>query len=383
MNTPFQLVCYSGDYVRRGVVSRPLSIQGAVRVGKPGELSFTVPVDERRLPSLLEEGARVRLDYRYDESIARETIFSGAVQDRSGTAQLRGGTRTFTVYDDWADIFNDTLGIPNPTGSQTQQGDEGAYYTLTGAAETVLKGHVQAAVTRVGKPLTIPATAGRGASVVVGMRMHPLADRLFPTISTDTLIVRVLQIGDVRTLVVTEPTIYTRELTQQSGIVVSGDPQISPPTITRAIIGAGGEQTARLFRFKVNAGWEATYKRRIERFLDARDVAVDDPDLETILTQRWTDAQAEGGPRGSVSAVLAETRRWRWGRTFKLGDKVTIRLAGSDPLADYVREVQFGWDLSGRSVVPIVGDWAESQNDKVMAAISKSMRAQRIEQGSR
>ena len=247
----------------------------------------------------------------------------------------------------------------------------------------MLKNHVTAAKTRVGKSLTVPATHGWGPTVTVGVRMHPLADRLFPTISSDDLVIRVLQLGAVRTLVVTQPAVLTRELTQESGVVVSGDLLKAPPKITRAIIGAGGEAEARLFRFKVNTGWETTYRRQIERFLDARDVAVDDPALETILTQRWTDAQAEFGPTVSVAAVLAETRRWRFGKTFQLGDKVTIQLANTDPLANYVREVKFSWSTAGKTIVPIVGDWTDSTNGAVLKAVAKSMRQQRIEAGNR
>lgn len=383
MSAPFILTAFSSTYVRRGIVNQPLNVEGAIRVGTPGELSFTVPANERRLPALLEDGARIRLDYRYDRDSAAQTIYSGAVEERSTASALRGGVRKFTVYDDWADIFNDTLGIPNPTGTESQQGAEGAYYTLTGNAETVLRGHVQAAVTRVGKPLTIPAGSRGPAGTIVGIRMHPLADRLFPTISSDDLVVRVLQLGNVRTLVVTVPAVHTRELTQESGIVVAGDLQIAPPKMTRAILGAGGEMTARLFRFKVNTAWETQWKRRIERFLDCRDIAQDDPQLEQLLEQRWRDAQAENAPVTAVSAVLTERPRWRFGRTFQLGDRVTIRLKNSEPLANYVREVKFGWSTSGKTIVPIVGDWTDSTNDKILRAISKAMRQQRLEQGSR
>lgn len=378
---PFSLTVYSKGYVRQGVVNAPLSVEGAVRVGAPGELTFSVHADERRLAALGAEGARVRCDYRYDQDAEPMTLISGPVNEASGDVKLRGGVKTFTVTDDW-NIFNDWLGLPNPTGTQTQQGDDGAYYTLTGAAETVLKGHVTAARNQIGETLTIPATLGRGPTVTVAMRMMPLADRLFPTVSSDDLVVRVLQLGDVRTLVVTTPTLHERVLTQESGIVVEAQIQQAPPTITRAVIGAGGEAEARIFRFKVNTTWETKWERK-QRFIDARDVSAVDPNLEAILTQRWFDAQAEGAPRSGIAAVLAETPRWRFGKTFQLGDKVTIRLANSEPLADFVREVQFRWDLAGRSIVPVVGNWQESVSDKIWAAVSRSMRAQRIEQGSR
>jgi len=383
VTAPFQLTVFDSSYSRRGIVNRPLSISGAVRVGAPGELTFSAPMDDRRMPALLADGARVRLDYRYDEDSDFEPIYSGVVEEITGAAQLKGGSRRFSVYDDWAAVFNDWLGIPNPTGTQDQQGDDAAYLTYTGPAETVLKQHVAAARTRLGDSLTIPATAGRGPSVSVAVRMHPLADRLFPTISSNDLIVRVLQLDNVRTLVVDEPTIRTRELTQESGIVTAAELLIAPPKITRAILGAGGEGEARLFRFKVRSDWETQFKIRRERFIDARDVAIADANRETILEQRWQDALAENGPRASVSAVLAETKRWRFGKTYRLGDQVAIRPANSDALADYVREVRFDWTTSGRSIVPIVGEWSESATDKLWRAVSRSMRAQRIEQGSR
>jgi hypothetical protein len=57
-----------------------------------------------------------------------------------------------------------------------------------------------------------------------------------------------------------------------------------------------------------------------------------------------------------------------------LGDLVSVQLNTSPVLTDYVREVQFSWDTTGRKIVPLVGNWTDSENDRILAAIAGTMR---------
>lgn len=380
---PLVFTVYDGDLNRKGVVGRPFGVSGSIRKNLPGDFTFSVDADDPRAAALGTPGARCVVEYRWDPTAPKEGLLSGAVNDVSGSGDFRSKVRTFTVTDDWDDVFNQTQGWPNPTGTILQQGAETAYFKRTGPAETVLRDITTANLTRIGSDVVFPASLGRGTSITVQIRMHLLAERLFPAVDTAGLLVRVLQVNGVRTVLVTVPTVQTRVLTEDSGVIVSGDFQRAAPTVTRVVVGAGGEGTARIFRRYVKTALETEWKmtnRPRERFVDARDVESTDPALETLLQQRADEAFAEGAPKSGLSVVLAETEQWRYGKTFKLGDRVSVRLTGAPVLSDDVREVQFAEDDSGLTVTPIVGAWAESTQDKVLAAVAALARAVRHEQ---
>ena len=386
---PFTLTVFDRNFTRKGTLSAPNELDGAIRVGAPGDLTFAVDADDRRVKHLQADGARVRCDYRYSPSSAPQTLISGPVTEVAGSGTPEAALRTFTVSDDWH-VLNDTLGLPNPAGTAAQQGASEAYYSATGPAETVLKQIVEANRARLSIPLVVPATQGRGATITTSIRMHSLAERLFPAVTDAGLIVRVLQRGSaLPTLEVSTPTVRSRVLTQASGVVVEGDFQLAPPTVTRVWVGAGGVAEARIFRLFVDDALELRFgggagKRFVrERFVDARDVGIEPPATaltaaqEAVLQQRANEVLQEGAPRGSLAAKLAETETFRFGRTFQLGDRVSLQLAGGPVLSDYVREVQFKWDASGVEITPLVGSWAESVNDEILKRIADTMRAVR------
>jgi hypothetical protein len=484
---PYTVTVWSKEYTRRGRLAGLLDVQGAIRVGAPGEATFTVSASNIRVPDLGLEGARAVIEYRYSPTSASKVLISGSIEEVQGTGAGPTARRTYRVSDDW-NLFNDVLGWPNPTGAITAQGADTAYFRRSGPAETVLKQIVSPNLTRLGIPVTVPATQGRGSSVTAQIRMHTLAEILFPLVTTTgKLGVRIVQVGAERVLDVWVPTTYPRVLTQESGVIQEGEFQKSPPTVTRVVIGAGGEGVKREFRLYVATGLEALYgspgKPYVrERFVDARDAASEVTSAEeqkaetgrtlaTATTERRlagyrydaavrhrnaaavvldqakdyladhaglqraidrrdqaqtvyndavadvaekltarTDAQtaldeattaaatatqavvtaraayeidlqtraaealAEGEPRAGLSVKLSETENFRYGKTFELGDRVSLRLAGSPVLTDYVREVQFRWDDSGSHITPIVGDWEESTMSVILAAVSRTIR---------
>lgn len=386
---PFTLTVYDKAFQRVGTVPRPLSLSGAVRVGAPGELMFTVDDDAPRTAALMADGARVRCDYRWSRGsdLAEPLpLISGTVGLASGTSARRVGTRTFTITDDFQ-LFADMLGWPNPTGTISQQGADSTYYSRTGSAETVAIQHLQAIVTRMQLPVVLPASQGRGSSITVKMRMHTALERLLPAIQAAGLNLRLIQLDEAGvTLQVQQPAVHTRVLTQASGVVTAGSFQVQPPAVTRIVIGAGGEGQARIFRQYVRADWETQYgtstrRFRRERFIDARDIGLEEGATaltaaqETELQQRADEMFEESGPRGSLSATLAETTNFRFGKTYMLGDKVALQLTNSPALADYVREVAFSWDTdTGPVITPKVGDWAESVNARILKSIASTMR---------
>lgn len=375
---PILITAWSKDYQRLGVVGGIRSAEAYFRKNLPGSGMFELDADAPRVPDLAESGARVVMEYRYAPGVAPVAI-SGGVEELTGDGPTEAATRIYQVTDDFADVFNDVLGWPNPTGTDTEQGDDGAYFKRTGPAETVLKQILVPNAQRAGINLTVPATLGRGQTITVSIRMHPLYDRLFPAVDQAGLRVRVLQQDDQRVLLVDEPTVHTRELTQASGIVVKGSFQIKKPTITRGVVMAGGEGTARIMRKFVDAAREAEWGTVRERAIDARDIDPAAPDLEAQIVARANEALAEGAGKTGLKVETTETDQWRFGKTFMVGDRVTVRLDGAPPLPDYVREVGVVWDAETGDVqvTPLIGAWEDSPSTALknkVAAIDKNVR---------
>ena len=374
---PISIEAWTKDYVRRGVVARPESVSGMIAHNGPGAFEFTVPSDHPRVPDLSADGARAVILYRPEPGADPETLISGQLTDVSGKGASLAAIRTYRLKDDWT-VLNEILGLPNPTGTMTQQGADTAYFTRTGPAEDVVTQIVAPNATRQGVNLTVPASLGRGASCEVSVRMHPLSDRLFPTIDQAGIGVRIVQRGSDRVLEVYEPTTRSRVLTETSGVVTDGDWTLTMPTVTRVIVGAGGEGTARVFREYVDAALETRFGVSRAVFVDARDVDPADPNLTTILQARADEALAEGAPKTSVSATLTETRAFRYGRSYRLGDRISLRLAGSPVLSDLVREVSFSYTADGGlEIVPKVGAWSESATDDLYRKVATLARAAR------
>lgn len=368
---------WTKDFQREGFVTRPLSATGSIKFNGAGSISFVVDADHPLMNAMTAEGARARVLYRYAPTDPAEVLLSGPLSDVSGAGARRASLRTLRVADDWT-ILSEILGLPNPTGTMSQQGDDGAYFTSTGPAETVVKELVSLNAARQGVSVTVPTTTGLGSSVSVAVRMHPLTDRLFPAVDQAGVGVRVRQIGAERVLEVWEPATRPLTLTEESGVVADGDFQITGPAVTRVIVGAGGEGEARVFREFIDTDLEARFGVARCVFQDARDVAATDPALETLLAARAAETLAEGAPKVALRVVLAETEEFRFGKSYELGDRVTVRLGGGPDLSDLVREIQFDYsDGDGLKITPIVGDWSESTSAvlwRTVAVLSRSVR---------
>ena len=379
-HVPLVIEVWSKDFARRALITRPLSVDGSVIHNGAGTFQFTVDADHPRIGELTEPGARAVIIYRYSPKSTPIPIYSGRLATRAGAGSRLASTRTFTVVDDWT-ILSQILGFPNPTGTIAQQGDDSAYYTRTGDAETVLKDIVAVNAARQSVTLDVPTPTGLGQQCSVSVRMHPLPDRLFPTIDQAGLAVRILQQGATRRLLVKTPTLRLRPLTEDSGAVVDNDFTINDPTVTRVVVGAGGEGTARVFREYVDDEREESFGFSAAVFVDARDVAVDDPNLEATLQARAAEALAAGDAKTSLRVVLAETPTFRFGKTFNLSDQISVQPSGGPVLTDIVREVHFSYtETAGLEITPIVGDWSDSTNQELYDAVTVLSRSVRDNQ---
>lgn len=380
---PFQVTVYDQDFQRVGTVGAPRELDVVVRRNAAGSAVFTLDADHRRVPDLMDEGARCVITYRHAADAAPRFLISGYVHERAGGGGGADAVRSFTLVDDWSLLLG-VLGWPNPGGTLAQQGANGAYRRVTGPAETVVKTLIAENVSRLGLPVTVAPDQGRGASVDVQVRMHPLVDRLFPAVDQAGVVVEVRQDGAGLVVDVREPATYPHTLTEASGVIVDGSFSLTPPTATRAVVGGGGEGVDRVFRGVIDTARETAewgsvshpYVR--ERFVDARDVEPTDGDAAARLDARAEEAIAEGAPRSSLKVELAETRAFRFGKTVDVGDVAAVQLTGAPVLTDAVREVQLKWSTSdGVEVTPRIGEWNDSATDQVIKLVARALRGVR------
>ena len=373
------ITAWDKDYERRGPVVGFNSASVTFVDNGPGEAVFEVDADHLRVPDLTAPGARAVVHYA-----PADAWLSGTVEEVTGEGLGDVAVRTFRVRDDWAEIFQSVTGwiIPG-NGIRNQGDDETSYYRLSGPAETVVKTAVSANADRLGLELTVPATQGRGSNIEVSLRMHPLADRLYPAVDQAGIGVRVVQKNTpTRTLEVYEPVTRGTVLTEASEVVVQGSYQIQPPTVTRVVVGCGGEAAARDFFLFVDSAAEAQWGVVRESFVDARDLGRDeypsDAELEAAAQPRAEEALLEGAAKTGLSVELAETEYFRFGSAFDVGDRISVQLNGAPVLTDRVREVTVSWTPDeGLLVVPIIGDWQDSTDDQVYKIVSAAARGVR------
>jgi hypothetical protein len=365
---PFRISIYDASYAPQDWAGAPLEVHGIPRFNAPSLGSFVLDADDEQVPILTEPGTRCVLEYRYDPLNPNAWLYvvSGLVGERKGESGPEG-TRTFEVLDDWQYVMS-LIGVPNPAGDVDHQGDDGDYYILNGPAETVVKGHIAAAAAWHGIPITIAPDLGRGDTIRIKVRMHKLADRLFPAVTQAGIGVTVRQIDGELVVDCYEPTVHTEALTEASGVVVGGEFVAQPPTVTRVIVGGGGTGTSRVFKLVVNAPVEAEWGVRLPVFVDARDTT--DP---VVLTARAWEVLREGAPRVGVSAELAETDDFRFGVAVNVGDVVPIELEGMpEPVTDTVTEAPIDWTADGGLVVtPHVGEVTATFEELAAAALER------------
>lgn len=380
---PFDIVVYDKNYARKGPVGAVKEMSGELvdrDVDAVGSLEFTVSADNPRMAALTAPGARVVVRYKPEDRPWR-FFMSGSVLERGGGGNRFAPWRTFTVLDDDG-ALDEIECWPNPTGNANQQGDEDAYFTRTGPAETVLKQVLAPNVARQGTVLTIPPSSGLGATVTVSMRFHLASERLLPAVRAAGLRLRVRQEGTGRVLDVTVPPTLAQTLTQQSGIVTDASYKVARPTITRVTLLAGGEGKARVVRTKVDSALEDEYGVKLPASIDARDIQHDpetDPSgaaFEAALEQRMADKLAEGAPKASLSAQLTESGWFRYGVAYDIGTRLAVRLAGEEPIEDSIRRIPFSFTPdAGATFTPQVGEWSDLADDPLIKHVSALTRA--------
>jgi hypothetical protein len=333
------------DFERLAFVT-PVAVDATTRRYARSSATVSVdPTDTETAAAALEPGARAVVLYDTPGGATRQLVAGPILPNPKGPA-LSGVS--FGVDGDWLDV----LAWPTPAAAITAQGK---YHRVSGAAETVIKTYVNAAVARLSLPLTVPATAALGSTLKWALRYANLGDQVATIAAAGGVDVDLTQIVGGLRLDVFEGVDRTQiALSESGGTITDWSMQVTPPSVTRAVAGGAGDGDERQMRAYANTAAEADWGVVREVFLDASDVEVDD---FTELTARATRAVADGVATYSLTANLAEADFLRVGDTCWLGDLVLLRPIPGISQAQNISEIRVtGSAGQGWVAVPTAGD---------------------------
>lgn len=303
-----QVVVYDKHLARVGWLSGWTELHVTLKHNATSTATITLPwnvVEEQRW--ILAEGARVTIHVADPTENAFTVprpwvLFTGLVNRPDGLGPSTVGTLTLTVESDFR-MLHGLPCWPVPTASLT--GQNRAERVLSGPAETVFLTIVRENVTRLGWPVSVPASKGRGPEVTVRVRFETAADTLVPLLEEAGLGVTITQNPWPATdfaLTVYEPRTLTTPLTEASEVLRGWGWSRTAPEFTRCVVGGPGEGVERLLILVVNDSAEAAWGRslgQMEAFVDARDIG-----------SEWSDAvRTEEVAREDLAEKVRELRR--------------------------------------------------------------------------
>lgn len=378
MSTPaFRCEVYDKNFALKGTVGNPISVTIIPKHMTPGMTTIVVPGDQARVADLIQPGARMWFkDYQTGDHLMSGWVARYRVRGPRNRSQIE-----FDIIDDLI-VFQRILGWVVPTGAITEQGTAGTNWTMTGPAETVLKAALQQnGVDRLGLPISIPASQGRGSTVKGKLRFQSLYDRLIPVEDGAGIINSGIGIGMQQNpnapgllFNVWTPRTIPQVLTEDSSVVTNWSMNHQNATMTRGVAGGAGEAQLRLLREKVDAALEASLGWKMEQFRDARDT--DDPN---VMYERIDETLLENAARSGLSVELSEAKNFvaRPGKIW-IGDQVTMGLAGQ-LITDRLHEVTLSWTASeGKVTRPRIGDWSDDPDRKLARIVRNITRKLRI-----
>ena len=371
-----QIVVYNKAWARVGAIQAVTAIAGQELENGISVLQFTVDGDVSYAQAAASAGARFEL---YD---GNDLIGGYELDEVTMTIPSRLSMVSVKAVG-YAAVLDRLLGQPEPTRviplEETYQFPV-EYDHRSGPFETVVKGLVFDAAQRIGEPLTVVPTQGRGPVVTVDVRNHNLADTLWPLADRYGMSIRV---GPNAT-----STGYLLDVvprTEPRGIFVDGPGPLQAgvltlrrPTAHIVVFGGPGEGVDRQF-------WQAAatdtrvqdWGVRGEVFRDARDVRD-----QGVFERRWAQALEETGPSYGLTLELAEVDGFRWRRGYDVGQKVSVQV-GDTVYTDWVRRVEWEWRPgrgpgTGFSAKPIVGDHKGTATTDLVASVAAIQRTDRI-----
>lgn len=302
--------------------------------------SLDLPVGHHLAPYLREPGAGLVVSHR-DPVVG--TLFSGPVDDpeqNAGRDDPRG-TYTFTGTTDTCLVWR-RRAWPTPTAGP---GAQGAYWTATGPAETVM---AQVVTANLG-PTTLPErrvaglvvlNGGRGSTVSLSARYDPLGEVLVPIARLAGLSFRVVQVGTHLEFQVSEVRDRTGlvRLDLRNGTLQDFTATWSGWGVTYALVAGQGDLAARTIIARTTPAAVAAeaaggpWARR-EAFVDSRNT--DDP---AELAQAGDELLLENAAIAGVKAVPSDDLTMRWPQDWGLGDTVGVNI-GAQPTTARVESI--------------------------------------------
>ncbi|NWL13320.1 hypothetical protein DM793_18810 [Paenarthrobacter nitroguajacolicus] len=370
----FRIAVYDKDRLFRCQIGNPSALSATVRHNLVSTLNITVPLAHERLPELMTDGARLKVKFK------GRHLISGPIVSEAGETDGVSGQVTFTVEDDFR-ILRDILGWQVP-GSPISNQSAAEYRTYTGDAETIIKTAVaENGITRLAIPgLSVAPNLHRGGVVPGGvpLRMHPLADKMFPAMDEAGIGVTVRQIGSGLVLDVYEPQLYPRKLSVKGRTLKKASWTKTRPESSRVVIGGQGEGTERNFRQVIDGARESQYGMRAEAFRDARD-----NDASDVMDDRGRETLSETAAKNGISLDLVGTGIFQYGPGgFREGDRVPVNLGHGVLMTETIREVTLNWvSKDYASIQPSIGE-ISTQPARIiaqrLAALAKGVRNQEL-----
>ncbi len=296
-------------------------------------------------------------------------VMSGPMVRREDHSTEEGDVVIVSGYDDTL-LLADRTAWPCPWPFTATDSD-----VRVGAAETVMRGYVQANAvtggvhtgvmgTKTREPATgfaVEADQGRGATVTGRARFVNLLEVLTDlALSGGDLGFRVAQtltVPPTLTFQVYVPedrtgtAVFSREMGN-----LQGYEYVTEASTGNAILVAGqGVGAARTFRERTDQTSIALHGRRVEVFIDRRDAVT-----LTELDQTGDEDLLRRADRGQLKLVPLDTEGLAFlsadeAHTYRLGDRVTVLVRGI-PVQDIVREVRITLTVAGgERVEPVVG----------------------------
>ncbi len=356
----YRLYALGKNGARVGEVDVYTRFRFRTRFNAPGTWVLTGAADELELVSLTAGIAFVRDD--------GETIFSGF----STAVRRTQDSLTFSGAGDLQRIA-DRLALPDPAGPPfTSQ----AYDVRTGAAETVIKGYVDANAGPSARSerrisgLTIATDLGRGDTVTGRARFHNLLD-LCAALAVEGGGLGLRYAGGAFDVYEPEDksatVVFSVDLATLRDFVYTA----RAPGANYLYAGGTGEGTARIIETGEDSESIVAWSRRIEAFLDQRNVS-DSAELRSKIAAGLED----GGAQTGITLTPEESAAMQAYDDWWLGDSVSV-VVDSVRLVYTIREIRGEATPDGTAFMPVAGTLHGGALDDPFARLYLQMRRDR------
>ena len=370
------LVVVRNRALQRVGALNPTAVTFTSRYCDVGDWSITVHADSPDANLLRAPGAGVMI---YSTEDLGTSLLDGPVRERTLTFTEEGYELTATGPCDnvW---LADKLAFQMPARTVANQGtpDLGAlkFDTRSGAAETVIKGYVEANLGQTAQTarrrVTVAASppVPRGSTVRKQARMTPLLDILKDAAAVGGIGFRVKQIGQALVFDCYTPRDRTGTVrfSRLMGNLDAFQLTEAAPTSSFVVAGAVGANTDRVFTSILDddalAAWPDT---RVERYIDQQQT--EDADE---LNQAMLEELVDGGPSTSLAITTRDIPQIQFAKHYFVGDKVTVEPRPGQAIREVLREVTVTWTAEdGVQAVTRVGSADTTGTSKTQKRLDK------------